>query len=190
MVYLIILTFFTFLLAFAVKLLITYFFIKFFNRTASFWVIFKPILLYELGVFCFFVINPVSLIYVLTPIIPRIFLLPIYLLTSVIILFFIFKFIMQKFSLLDFKKALLVFLAMFIIITPVISYFRGMLEFNIAKNLPVFEEWRVKQEMFQQFLFPVPKSPPEILLEKIDRLNEIFLEEEFLKGLRNFLITI
>jgi len=190
MVYLIILTFFTFLLAFAVKLLITYFFIKFFNRTAIFWVIFKPILFYELGVFCFFVINPVSLIYLLTPIIPRVFLFPAYLLISVVILFLIFKFVMQKFSLLNFKKSLLIFFAMFLIITPIISYSRTMLEFNIAKNLPVYEELISIQEIFQRELFQSIKSPSEIILEKVNKLNEIFLEEEFLKGLRNFLITI
>ena len=118
MVYLIILSLTTFVLAFASKLLITYFFIKFFNREKSFWMIFKPILLYELGVFCLFIINPVSLIYLLTPIIsriflfriPHIFLFPVYFLISAIILFLIFKFIMERFSLLDFKKSLLIFL--------------------------------------------------------------------------------
>lgn len=189
MAYLIILTFLTFLLAFAVKLLITFFFIKFFNRTAGFWAIFKPILLYELGVFCFFFINPVSLIYLLTPIIPRVFLSPVYLLISVVIMFLIFKFVMQKFSLLNLKKSLLIFFTMFLIITPIISCSRAMLEFNMAKNLPVYKELISVQGILQE-LFQSIKPPSEIVLEKVNRLNEIFLEEEFLKGLRNFLITI
>jgi len=189
MAYLILLTFFTFLLAFAVKLLITYFFIKFFNRTAGFWAIFKPILLYELGVFCFFFINPVSLIYLLTPIIPRVFLFPVYLLISVVILFLIFKFVMQKFSLLNLKKSLLIFFVMFLIITPIISYSRTMLEFNIGKNLPVYKEMVSIQEIFQQKLFQSIKSPAGIILDKVNKLNDIFLGDEFLKGLRNFLIT-
>lgn len=186
MIYLIILALITFLLAFALKLLITYLFIKFFNRTNNFWSIFKPILLYELGVFCFFIINPGSLIYILTPIIPRIFLFPIYFLISIIILFLIFKFIMQKFSLLNFKKSLLVFLVMFIIITPIISYSKAKLEFNIEKKIPI--EWPYRLGEFQG---PgVLKPPPVILLEKINRLNDIFLEKEFLRELRYFLITI
>ena len=82
---------------------------------------------------------------------------------------------------------------MFVIITPIISYSKGMLEFKIAKRLPFFEKQSYRQEMFPQILFQElgPKSPSEILLKKkIDRLNDIFLEGEFLKGLRNFLITI
>jgi len=75
---------------------------------------------------------------------------------------------------------------MFVIITPIISYSKGMLEFKIAERLPIFEEWSYKQEMFQQFLSLKPGSKflSEILLEKIDRLNDIFLGGEFLKGLR------
>ena len=192
MVYLIIFTLITFILALALKLLITYFFIKLFNKEKSFWLIFKPILLYELGVFCFFIIDPVSLIYLIPwTIIPHVFLFPVYFLTSIIILFLIFKLIMQKFSLLDFKKALLVFLIMFIIITPFISYSKVTAELKMAERLSIFEEWG-HEEAFPSLLFPEPrlKSPSEILLEKTDRLNDIFLQGELLKGLRSFLITI
>jgi len=81
---------------------------------------------------------------------------------------------------------------MFVIITPIIYYFKGMIEFKIAERLPNFEEWSYKQEMFPQIFFQElrPKSLSGVLLEKIDRLNDIFLEGEFLKGLRNFLITL
>jgi len=190
MVYLIILSFIAFLLAFALKLLITYFFIKFFNREKSFRVIFKPILLYELGVFVFFFIDPFSLIYLLSPIISRNFLPPIYFLFFIIALFPIFKFIMKKFSLLDFKKSVLVFFATFVIITPFIFYSKTMFEVKIVERLPIFEEWSYKQEMFQLFSEPRLKSPSEILLEKIGRLNDIFLEGWWLKDLREFIITI
>lgn len=79
---------------------------------------------------------------------------------------------------------------MFIIVTPIIFYSKRMLEFKIGERLPIFEEWSYKQEVSRQFLFPElkPKSPSEILLEKIDRLNDVFLGGEFLKGLQNFLI--
>jgi len=192
MAYLIILSFITFLLAFAGKLLITYFFIKFFNREKSFLMIFKPILLYELGVFCFFIINPVSLIYLLTSIIPHILLFHVYFLISIIILFLIFKFIMQKFLLLDFKKSLLIFFVVFFIITPLLSFFQVMLEYNISEKLSVFEMWSYLQERerFQQFLSLELKHPSVILFEAVRRLNDIFLGGEFWKGLRNFLITI
>ena len=79
---------------------------------------------------------------------------------------------------------------MFLIITPIISYSRKMLEFNIAKNLPVYKELISIQEIFQHELYQSIKSPSELILKKINRLNDIFLEEEFLNGLRNFLITI
>ena len=192
MIYLIALSLTTFVLAFALKLLITYFFIKFFNREKNFWVIFKPILLYELGAFCLFIINPVSLIYLLTPILPRIFLFLLYFLISAVILFLIFKFIMERFSLLNFKKSLLIFFVMFVIVTPIIFYSKVIIESKVAEKLLVFEKWSYKKEVFPQILFQKfrPKSPSEILLEKIDRLNDIFLEGEFVKGLRNFLITI
>lgn len=194
MIYLIILSFIIFLLAFAVKLLITYFFIKFFNRTNSFWSIFKPILLYELAVFSLFIIDPISLIYILTPIISSHFLLPIYILILVIILFYMFKIIMRKFSLLNLKKSLLIFFVMFLIITPIILYSQTILNFNLAKNLPAYEKLNYTPEMFlqtiQQPLFQPIRSPSEIVLKKIDRLNDIFLEGEFLKGLNKFIITI
>lgn len=85
---------------------------------------------------------------------------------------------------------------MFVIITPIIYYFKGMIEFKIAERLPNFEEGSYKQEMFPQIFFQELKPKPlsevllEVLLGKIDRLNDIFLEGEFLKGLRNFLITL
>jgi hypothetical protein len=192
MIYLIILSLITFLLAFAAKLLITYFLIKFFNRKNSFWSIFKPILLYEVGVFCFFIIKPASLIYVITIVIPRIFLFPLYFLISVVLLFLIFKFIMQKFSLLNFKKSLIVFLLMFLLITPALSFSRSTAEVKIAEKLPisVAEQYNF-QEMMQQFFFQsyTLKSSSQMIYEKIYRLNDIFLEEELLRELRNFIIT-
>lgn len=84
---------------------------------------------------------------------------------------------------------------MFIIITPIISFAKGMAEFKVAERLPIFEEWRYEQELFPLSVFPEFREPrlkpfSEILLEKIDRLNDIFLQGELLKGLRRFLITI
>lgn len=75
---------------------------------------------------------------------------------------------------------------MFLMITPIISYSRVMLELNIAKNLPVYEEMMSVQDIYifrQELLFQSIKSPSELILEKVNRLNDIFLEEEFLKGL-------
>ena len=149
--------------------------------------------MYELGVFCFFVINPASLIYILTLAIPHIFLFPLYFLISFIIAFLIFKFIMQKFSLLDFKKSLIIFLLMFLLITPAISFSRSIVELKIAEKLPIsIAEQYNFQEMMQQFFFQsyALKSPSQIIYEKAYRLNAIFLEEEFLRELRNFIITI
>jgi len=201
MIYLIIFTFITFILAFVLKLLITYFFIKLFNKEKSFWLIFKPILLYELGVFCFFIINPVSLIYFLVPwyIIPHVFLFPVYFIISIIILFLIFKFIMKKFSLLDFKKALLVFFIMFIIITPIISFSKSMVDHEVAKRIPASEELfeeLLELRYFQESYYGLDSghyglmSPDIIILKKIDRLSEIFLGSKLLLDLYSFLITI
>ena len=166
MTYLIILSFALFLIAFAIDLIITFLLIKFFNRTAGFWTIFKPILFYQIGVFCFYFIKPTNLIYILDPIIPRRFLLPLVLLATVIILFLIFKLIMQKFSLLNFKKSLIVFFLMFLVITPAISFSRSIVEVKIAEKLPisVVEQYNFK-EMMQQIFFQsyTLKSPSQMI---------------------------
>lgn len=189
MVYLIILNFITFLLAFSLKLLIAYFFIKFFNRTVNFWAILKPILLYELGVSCFFIISPTDL---LNLIIPHILLFPIVLLVQVSILFLFFRFIMRKFALLDFKKSLLIFFAMFLIVTPLLSFSRQIVEVEVAAKLPIsFDSQYNFQEMIQRFYFsPVElKSTSDTIYQKVNSLNEVFLEEEFLNKFRQFIMT-
>ena len=186
MICLIIIHFIFFLLAFSINLLITYFLIKFFNQAKSFWSIFRPILLYEFGIFCFFTIkiDPVLLNYYLGPFL----LFSLYLLISIIGPFFIFQYIMQKFSLLDFKKSLLIFLLMFFIITPFCLFSQTVLEFSIVKNLPDFGIWQHYEiERLSQQTFFNPLS--EILLEKIDRLNNIFLESGILRELHYYFIT-
>ena len=189
MIYLIILTFVFFLIAFATKLLITYSLVKFFNKSKNFWLIFKPILLYELGVFCFFIIDPFSLIHLMVRhAVSPLFLFILYFLNSFIVLFFIFKIIMQKFSLLDFKKSLLVFFMMFLIVTPIISFSKGVIKYNIIERLPVYDEEFLFWEHFYSSRKQVSFSG--VLLEKIIRLNDIFLSEKFLKELRRSLMTI
>jgi len=100
---------------------------------------------------------------------------------------------MQKFSLLNFKKSLIVFFLMFLVITPAISFSRSIVEVKIAEKLPisVVEQYNFK-EMMQQIFFQsyTLKSPSQMIYEKIYRLNDIFLEEELLRELRNFIITI
>lgn len=188
MIYLILLIFVFFLLAFAIKLFATFLLIKLFNRTAIFWIILKPILLYELGAICFFIINPTG---VLDLIIPRLLLSPIVFLISVIALFFIFRFIMQKFSLLNFKKSLIIFLMIFFIITPVLSFGKDLIESKIVMKFAVFNSIEFSYEsIFSDFLSQGPKSLPELILEKIGTLDGIFLQEKLLNELRNYIMTI
>jgi hypothetical protein len=81
---------------------------------------------------------------------------------------------------------------MFLVITPAISFSSQTVELKIAEKLPIsFTNQYNFQEMMQQFLFPstVLKSPSQIIYEKVYSLNNIFLEGEFLKNLRQFIIT-
>ena len=188
MIYLILLTLISFLLAFAIKLFVTFLLIKLFNRTAIFWALLKPILLYELGALCFFIINPTG---VLDVIIPRLLLFPIIFLISVVALFLIFRFVMQKFSLLNFKKSLIIFLIMFFIITPVLSFGKDLIESKIVMRFAVFNSTEFSYEsIFSDFSSQRPKPLPELILEKTGTLDSIFLEKKLLIELRNYIMTI
>ncbi|MBU3934828.1 hypothetical protein KKC00_02620 [Patescibacteria group bacterium] len=153
--------------------------IKYFNKTVNFITIFKPILFYELGIFCFFFINPIALVHLFKAIIPYRFLSLIELLIIVGVSFFIFNFVMQKFSLLNFKKALIVFFVMFLIVTPIVLYVTQQIAIRyVVEKFPVFSYDQPPSQTFSQ-----------VLLTKIDGLNDIFLEGEFMSKLFQFTVT-
>src|SRR3989344_7797501 len=111
MTYFIILESITILLAFLVKIGVFYFLIKLFNQSVKFSIALKLILLYEVGSFAFWIIDPFSLFHFFPPGLLA-FLYAAYLLTSVVVLFLFLYFLMQRFSLLNFRKTLAIFTIM------------------------------------------------------------------------------
>lgn len=187
MIYLIFLEAITIILAFFIKLVAFYFLIKIFNRTVKFSKILKPILLYESAVLLFILIIPEVLSYPLR-------LLSVYLsiIASLLFLliiiagaFFIFYFIMHKFSVLNWKKSLIVFLLMFIIITPVICLSRV----SLITKLPISSDETSKLYLLDQptLFHYLPLSIK--ALKILRKLDESILEGKFLKEMRIFLIT-
>jgi len=86
MAYFITLEVITILLAFLIRLAVFYFVIKIFNRIVTISRALKPILLYELGFFIFWIIDPFRLFHFFSYA-PRALISPLYLLASVAILF-------------------------------------------------------------------------------------------------------
>lgn len=138
---LIILEIATIILFFFIKIVVFYLLIKALNREIRFLTALKPLLLYELAILIFLFIDPAKLVYSLRMAVSHVFLVPIYLLILVIVSFLIFRFIMKKFSLLDFKKSLAVFLLIFFVANPILSFYRATLLTDLAERILTPSEW-------------------------------------------------
>lgn len=187
----------TIILAFLIKLVAFYFLMKLFNKVVKFSTILKPVLLYELGVFLFFLIDPsFRLIYFFPLGIRNILLYPLCLLITVVILFLFFNFLMSKFSLFTWKKSLIVFLIMFFLITPLLSYSQAVVT-NLVAKLPVFVDevselksilYSLPPKAFLPIFLPM-KFPIPLPLRILGAIKNGFLEEKFLTQLRMFIMT-
>ena len=115
-----------------------------------------------------------------------------------IVLFFVFHFVMKKILSIGWKKSLITFLLVIIIIFPILDFFRVVLVRNIS-NLSVFAEESTKMEAEMKAYFdkyglggflyaPLIPSPPEPLAFKVtgtiekatlswsgDRIREILI---------------
>lgn len=127
------------IIGFILKLLAFYLMIKYYNKTINLSSIIKPILLYELGAFIYFNLVDISEygIY-FNKIVPISLFIIFYILISIIVLFVFFKFIMEKYNLLSWKKSLAVYLIIFFIAIPSIIYIKSIASKPIMK-LSVFE---------------------------------------------------
>lgn len=105
---------------------------------------------------------------------------------------------MQKFALLNFKKSLLVFFIMFVVITPVISLSKNIIDYEVTKTMPASEELfdELQELRYLQELYNGPDydyhglmAPDIIFFKKVDKLSEIFLGSKLLLDLYRFLIT-
>ncbi|MDI6591817.1 MAG: hypothetical protein QME61_02705 [Patescibacteria group bacterium] len=189
MTYFIILESITIFLAFLVNIGVFYFLIKLFNRSVKFLTALKLILLYEAGFFFFWIIDPARLFYFF-PLGLRAVLYPVYLLVSVVVLFLFLYFLMQKLSLLNFKKTLIVFLIIFFIITPFLSYCRAALAYSMTKSFfsDIASELSIFNEMIKTFTFQaLPPSAKAIKILNI--IDDSLLGGKFFKELRWFIIT-
>jgi hypothetical protein len=190
MAYFIILDSITILLAFLINIGIFYFLIKLFNRLVKFSTALKLILLYETGFFIFWIIDPSRLLYFF-PSVLRAVLSPVYLLVSIVVLFFFLSFLMRKFSLLNFRKTLIVFLMMFFIVTPFLSYYRAALAYSMTKSFfpYIASELPILNEMIRTLTFPA--LPPSAKAIKIlNTIDDSLLGGKFFKELRRFVMEI
>jgi len=181
MTYLVILEAITVLLAFFVKLVAFYFLIKLFNQTVKFLTTVKSILLYELGTLIFILIIPRFSNFQLFNSPLYLFFGLLYFLFFIAVLFFIFYFIMRKLSLLSLKKSLIVFLVIFLIITPLILFSQTKISNLIftetsAELIPLYD-FAMGQISFQD-LPPVLK-----ILHLLNFPKDSLLENKFLHEL-------
>ena len=190
MTYFIILASTTILIAFLTKIGVFYFLIKLFNRLVRFSTALKLILIYEAGSFVFCIIDPSRLLYSF-PIGLRAVLYPAYLLISVVILFLLLHFLIRKFSLLSFKKTLVVFLIMFFIATTFISYFRTTLVHSMTRSfLPdIASELPILYEMIETFTFQ-GLTPSAKTIKIINTIDDSLLGGKFFRELRWLIMTI
>jgi len=190
MTYFVILESATMLLSFLIKIGLFYLLIKFFNRLVKFSTVLKLILLYEAWSFVFWIIDPSRLLYSL-PLGLQAVLYPVYLLVSVVVLFSFLYFLMRKFSLLNFKKTLAIFLIMFFIATPFISYFHTVLAHsmtksffpNIASELPILDE--MIRTFTIQGLPPLAKA-----IKTLNTIDDALLGGKFFRELRWLIMAI
>jgi len=193
MTYLIILLIITLIIFYLIKLGILYFLIKFFKKEANLFLILKAILLYELIAFIFLFIDPIKSIYSARLVVGPIVLFPIYLSVVLIFLFLVFKFIMEKFSLLDFKKCLIIFLLMFIIITPILGYLKAIISENLAKKLSLDVALeRVSNGFFMrnQYMHFGPLPPDIALVKLISEIDGALFESNIVLKTFKFIIEI
>lgn len=190
MTYFIILQSITILLAFLIKIGVFYFSIKFFNRLVKFSTALKLILLYEAGFFVFWIIDPSRLLYFF-PSGVRAVLYPAYLLVSIAVLFLFLYFLIRKFSLLNFKKTLVIFLIIFFIVTPFLSYSRAALVYSMIKSF--FPDIASELPIFNKMIetFTIQALPPSAKAIKIlNTIDDSLLGGKFFKELRWFIMTI
>lgn len=172
----------TILLAFLVNIGIFYLLIKLFDRSVKFLAVLKLILLYEAGFFAFWIVDPFRFLYSLLLEL-RVVLYPLYFIVPVVILFLFLYFLMRKFSLLNLKKTLVIFLIMFFMVTPFISYSRTMLTHSIIDL-----ELSILYEMIEIFTFQGLSSPAKTI-KIINTIDDSLLGGKFFRELRRFIIT-
>jgi hypothetical protein len=192
--YLTLLEIITLFLTLFVGTIIFYFLIRKRQET-KFLTVLKAIALYELASIIVYLIYPSSLLSgILHNNVSKI----LNFLILSIVLFFVFHFVMKKFLSTSWKKSLITFLLVIMIIFPFLDFFRVVIVQKIS-NLSVFAEERAKMEAemkayfekygFGGFLYaPLIPSPPEPLVFKVtgtiekatlswpgDRIREILL---------------
>lgn len=171
--YLTLLEIITIFLTLLIGMVIFYFLVKRWQET-KFLTVFKAFALYELGSLLFYLIYPFPLLSKIS----NISLFKIFdVLIFGIILFFIFYFIMKKILSISWKKSLVVFLLVIVILFPLLDFLRIVFVQKIW-NLSVFaeESAKMKAEMeayfekygFGGFLYaPLIPPPPEPITFKV-----------------------
>src|SRR3989344_8007745 len=111
MVYLLVLEVFLIYLVFSLKVGVLYFVIKFFNHAVTLSKLLKIVVLFEVAILAFYLL--VSFV------VPHGSFLPIFLFPTAFGALFVF--FMHKFSFLDWRKGLIVFILFFVVVTPLAS---------------------------------------------------------------------
>ncbi|RLC46095.1 MAG: hypothetical protein DRH70_06205 [Candidatus Coatesbacteria bacterium] len=194
MIYLVALLLIGFILAFSGKILVTSLLVQLFNRTKKIREILRPVLLYEFGAFCFFEFIRKGVFFTLNHWFQLafgfIFSFFLSLLVLISTLFFIFAFVMKEYSLLNPRQSLAVFLIIFFIVTPIIFLSKVIIEGKILRSSNVFGVYTSFLEEKNRFPGLIPTLPSIAVSIEIDKLNDIFLEKEFLIELRKFIMTV
>lgn len=155
----------TIILTLSIGIVILYFLIKQFNKTIKFPIVLKAVLLYELCAIIIYSIYPAPIFQSLNFSIIKFIILS-------VVLFIIFYFITKKYFLINWKKSLIIFILLIIILFPFLNFFRIMFVQKIT-HISVFakENARLEAEMEKYFneygfagflyapLVPLPVEP-------------------------------
>jgi len=179
MIYLFVLEIFLILIVFSLKLGIVYFLVKLFNRAVTFSKLFKVILLFEFGVLVFY--------FLISSFLPIGSFIPI--LIFPIVLGALFVLLMQKFSLLSWKKALGVLIVFFIVVTPFVSLLSQSAGDSISE-IPVFKREISKvlpTNIFGWIQFSVREQP--FPLQFVAYLEQSVSGDYYLTSIRQYLVA-
>lgn len=179
MIYLLVLEISLIVVAFALKLGAIYFLVKLFNPAITFSKLLKVFLLFEGSSFAFYLLASSFL--------PDGSLLPILLIP--IALGALFVLLTQKFVLLNWRKAVMVFVLLFVVVTPLVSFISQFVG-GLIVEIPVVQQGRSKvlpSNISGWFQFSIQEQP--LPLQVIGYLQQGVSGDYYLSSIRQYLIA-
>ena len=193
MIYLLVLEIFTLLLVVCLKFGVVYLLVRAFNKAITLGKLLKVVLLFELGAFLFYLVssalfslNSAYFLLIFPISFGRLYIL----FVPPLVLGIIFASLMRRFDLLNLKKATIVFIIIFLVMTPFVS-FLSIVVGQAIFAIPIFE--RAITETLQtnpSFFFdfdPLSSQLP-LPLRVVSFLDNSVMQQYWISNLRSLLL--